>query len=402
LALPCKAETNCRDRFEIIADAFQLRGAVKFAASELYCSPWIYYHTAFRNHVDLLWADDAMQELDSGLIDHINQRLREPKFQQQRKALYEEALPKFDKEFHLDEVYQSRANNTLNGRISLADQAGEGDFAHVPAGWLYDMALKITGGNSYNALELIVSCGHDDKNNTFDCPVKTAAFYLPKSLGSSADISESTKAMIAAIQAPNAGAGSLPAKYYHVYTEALLTCGLLKDGVGSALVSRIARLTGKMYRVMSLHANYQDLTKAFARDQKQYFEFLAKNSKSSADVSFDQWLALRAQSPGLSDAIVQRIVRGDRRHYSVDLDALKLFESLADSPLSWWKMDVRSMLTMARARKKLWSTPSDWTELRRLAAEQALMSYLADILWTEEAHAAGAKFAITACSTGFF
>jgi hypothetical protein len=63
------------------------------------------------------------------------------------------------------------------------------------------------------------------------CPDKSQPFYAPNGLGENVDISEPLKKKIISVQAPTKGGQVLPAKYYHVYGAAALTCQMINWGV---------------------------------------------------------------------------------------------------------------------------------------------------------------------------
>lgn len=178
--------------------------------------------------------------------------------------------------------------NTLSERPHLNDVSGEGGFQKKKKGWLWELALRHTQGNKNKAMALIGLCGHDDINQgtfhndrveaklraegwddedlfTFDehldeyklCPLRESDFYLPQSLGSGVDISNSLKSQIALTQAEGR-AEILPAKYYHVLGAAFLTCQMVEAGLRPSLASSLQELAARAYRGIRLCAKTAD------------------------------------------------------------------------------------------------------------------------------------------------
>lgn len=61
-----------------------------------------------------------------------------------------------------DKFYRDIKNEPLGGRPSLNSSSSKGKSKFLKEGWLWDLALKHSGGNKNLAMEIIGICGHDD------------------------------------------------------------------------------------------------------------------------------------------------------------------------------------------------------------------------------------------------
>lgn len=84
----------------------------------------------------------------------------------------------------------------------------------------------------------------------FACPGRTSVFFVPNSLG--VDISESLREKVVSVQAPKMGPSAIPAKYYHVYGSAFLTCRLIQKGVSPDQAVSIQANAARFYRGLRL------------------------------------------------------------------------------------------------------------------------------------------------------
>lgn len=200
----------------------------------------------------------------------------------QNKCFAEKALRFYNELRRTTKSHQKEANDTTrHDRPSLGDKAGE-NRPDLKPGWLYEKALQYTKGNANAALTLIGMCGHDDKrqglfiNNEVAqklyaqgfkesdfysteedptpsiCPLKTADFYIAGSLSKNADISDSLKKRILAIQYPGKKAEQIAAKNYHVLGAAFMTCQMIEAGMNSFLAVKVEGLAANLYRGIRL------------------------------------------------------------------------------------------------------------------------------------------------------
>lgn len=175
-----------------------------------------------------------------------------------------------------------KKRNTSETRPTLKDISGEGAHVKNAKGWVMSLALRFTNGDKNKALALIGLCGHDDTNQgvynnkrvedklrsegwgdedlfSYEegledyklCPVQASDFYLPQSLGASADVSVELKAQISRIQGEGK-AEKLPAKYYHVMGASFLTCQMIEAGLRPQLAVGLQELAARAYRGIRL------------------------------------------------------------------------------------------------------------------------------------------------------
>lgn len=116
---------------------------------------------------------------------------------------------------------------------------------------------------------------------TLTCPSKTAAFYVPGSLGT--DIDPALKERVAKIQA-NGDMGALPAKSYHVYGANFLSCLLKKDGTDPAKIPAIQDMLALGYRSRRFCERINELTDSFGPDWSEFRNWNQLYSSSSGSL----------------------------------------------------------------------------------------------------------------------
>lgn len=156
----------------------------------------------------------------------------------------------------------------------------------------------------------------------FYCPTRSSILYLPQSLGEKVDISNKLKNKIVALQAPNADADRLPAKYYHVYGSALISCQMLEAGATPEATRTIAPMATKVYR--TLHACNTTKKSLYAKEQleqayRQYAHF-KKGSRTEREQSFhDFWMQITER------AAKGEICKGELEPYNIYSTGLTIF-----------------------------------------------------------------------------
>lgn len=85
--------------------------------------------------------------------------------------------------FYLTIENEDKLLQQISRRPQIVDKAGVGPFAHRSPGWIFDRALKATGGNPNAAMTLIGLCGNDDIGVTYNLPsTKVAPSILANEL----------------------------------------------------------------------------------------------------------------------------------------------------------------------------------------------------------------------------
>lgn len=175
-------------------------------------------------------------------------------------------------------------DKTRNRRASLGDISGI-TRPDLPAGWLFERAMKYADGDANKALALIGLCGHDDKmqgvfqnekaleavlakggeyEDYYDydesveeetpllCLPQESDLYVAQSLSKDADISENLKKEILQVQYPGRNALQVASKNYHVLGAAFMTCQMIEAGMPKALAIQVEHTASSLYRGIRL------------------------------------------------------------------------------------------------------------------------------------------------------
>jgi hypothetical protein len=98
----------------------------------------------------------------------------------------------------------------------------------------------------------------DDGSLTLQSIFLPPEMFVPGSLGADADIPAELKEKIIHLQAPNAGAAALPAKYYHVLGAASSGCSLRQRGLSEPVIIAIQKRIAEIYRGRRVCQDVQD------------------------------------------------------------------------------------------------------------------------------------------------
>lgn len=365
------------------------------------------------------------------------------------------------------------ASTPLKMRPSLARPNKDWDEG-FSEGWVWKEALEKTEGNPNLAMKMIGLCGHDDTarsfsldkkkiflddtgkpsvpsdleseklllgiksffgeygENFFPCPARASLFYLPKSLGAEADIDETLKNEIARVQAPNLGAASLPAKYYHIYGAARIACEMKERGLGDDEIEYVTSKMPGIYRRMKICSKLKSLSSF--DDSLGAKDILVGRAVKSVDVR----VAIKAKlekcfpkeapnvanlNPSKVDScssfrfIMTSMGFGNLVHniLKVDIDVDKVTNSLASQIEAarlyrHWHLggqdvagnqipctDIRFGGPEDLEKSESANCGLGWTAKNCNEAKRILNSWKLDIKWTESQHAIGAKFALKHC-----
>jgi hypothetical protein len=246
---------------------------------------------------------------------------------------------------------KSGRKSPLGGRyrISLNEQAGNGEWADVAPGSLWKKALEISGGSPNLAMALIGLCGHDDaisfkpklrpgraatgdyseikrqfiaeisplfsegewfsflqnelmgeKDGTGLLCLSDSVLLLPGALGADTDLRPEFKREIIQKQSPNLGGSYLPAKYYHVIAGAMRTCELKAHAYTSFFSIVSNPLLAKLYRAYVLTQTIANPTAAAINTTG--FDSVAKMETTQLeDISDEDIQALFSRYASMSD-----------------------------------------------------------------------------------------------------
>lgn len=275
----------------------------------------------------------------------------------------------------------------------------------LPPGFVFQKALKISGRDPRLALKLIAVCGHDNlvsrhKGFSF-CPTENSFFYYPQGLSDKADISQSLKFQIARIQAPTKGIQVLPAKAYHVYAAAFLTCELISQGMNSILAENMQMNAARYYRKFRISSEKEkqkkiynvllqipkkDLKLTEGMSLRQLFQRVMKNKSQKTQKNQAQQLQKQTQAEQVYSNFYSLI---PFRFHQFDESYAAEYESEVDK--HFYKM--LSYLSYENQLFCLQHEPKETCQRVQKTHQQ----WEIDETWTVAQHKAGAQFARAVC-----
>jgi hypothetical protein len=373
--------------------------------------------------------------------------------------------------FYRNPDFQGRATGAADrlpgtSRPALNARAGSGSFANSPPGGIYREARRLAGQRPALAMALIGYCGHDDIENSAPtivsfarpesraavlawsratlgqtspealasfnrdegrtingggrlslsvaCPDPSSSFYAPRALDESADIPDELRQRIASTQAPTRGAGSLPAKAYHISFAATTACLLASCGLTEGQSRGALEFLATRYRIRRLDASTSALEKLRTAVEDQFdinWADTARLDRLSAEA--DRWL----QSPQGRQALIQagatELLAANRARVTWSslrrqIDAATLYrggqlgQPFRAEPLypgSASSQDPFHVSPSALvARRPGQSFCPGWSESRCNAARGLVDTWRTDLDWTREQQAAGARFGHAQCA----
>jgi hypothetical protein len=323
---------------------------------------------------------------NEGMIEYFQQLILDDEvFEQQLLAFLADvkSTQVFDSSF-----LGSLSERPLSHRPTLDDEAGKEPFLESKPGWIWEIALDHSKGDSSRALQLIAVCGNDDvltkpiyltSGETLTCPFNPG-FFVAKSLGEDADISESLKNKILGIQYSDSWPLFAPSKYYHVYSNAFLACEMMSKGMpeqeAADIVKALASLCIAM-RIVEAKQEYHRAVSAYkSAETKQDLDgFILELRNQHWDHEPDQD---RKRSFVGSD-----LVRFDAVFL---LDRWSLGETI---PL----VNRRIPIGLKVADEHRSDIPDGWSDDRFNEAVRRLETFEVDSEWTEAQALVGAAFA---------
>lgn len=248
---------------------------------------------------------------------------------------------------------------------------------NLKPGWLWDRAMKFSGGNSTLAMNLIGMCGHDTINNSFhdlQCPSPQSYMFVPQSLGEKVTVSQKTIwNVIAAHQDDFGNEGiSISAKYYHVIGAARLGCALKKCKASAAVTAKAQAELAMAYRGIKLCT------------------ILRKNKKD-----LDNLLRLY-KGPEDQEKLKSEIAQGragDVKEVGAMLLYLQNYVVIGDMNIC---TDYRNPVK-SNPLKEGYQCPALVPNCDE--AKKKLNSWMMDFEWTREQHDVGSRFGYEKCSS---
>lgn len=321
------------------------------------------------------------------------------------------------------------AGDDRDAKANINEAAGAGRSAGIEPGWAWKLALKTAAGDANEAMRLIGYCGHDDvlqgtlaapvsreaaqagleaererlmsaasraslirrdagyadrlsrdvngldaKNFAarYDdlCPDKASIFYLPQSLDRSADIPPGLKKKVERIRSEAGQADK--AKYYHVYSGAVIACELIRKGMPAGLARTVESHAATGYRTLWLYQEARKLDEMRAALSAEYGRLAAQGIEKRTEEEY-----LRAKAGEKLPEMDAVLFLKRWRYFKGPL------------PTDW---SLSPLALVGRYIK-----PAGWSQERFDAAVKRADAYLIDFEWTEEQHEAGSRFAAKVC-----
>lgn len=253
---------------------------------------------------------------------------------------------------------------------------------------------------------------------TLRCPPAYTDFFLPGGLGSDVDISATLKKKVNAVQNPD-GNSRIPAKHYHVYGSAFMTCNLISNGFDPEKAVKVQKQAARFYRGIRICEASSGLLMERS-EMERSIDLRPKEGMSVEDIILNR-LAEKDEggsSIGYLFASARHVMDQDRamakRKITARLarmDAAFLYNLWyvgAGDVLTgkrFWCSDIRlggpkNLLDVNSATFSWFQRPKGWSKERYDAAAKHLATWDVDFEWTLAQHEVGAKFAAKHCKQG--
>lgn len=277
-----------------------------------------------------------------------------------------------------------------------------------------------------NITEIVDSEGF---RTAFRCPTINSDFYSAGSLSMDADIDQSLKEKILALQSDPASPDSnpIPAKHYHVYSSAFLACKLVRAGAKPDDTVFIQREAARIYRGVRMCEVVKargDAASELANKLKlpnledgvlveeRILEHWKNRKKiceaGTRNEDFDSICDFLIRAKIVDDETADIAIARDRIKKAIlDFDVAKLYSDWyagglelggIRSPCTQFR--VRGPIDLSKPESALGRIfkPSKWSSERYAAATKMLKAWDVDFEWTVAQHQAGAKFGVKFCA----
>ena len=299
------------------------------------------------------------------------------------------------------------------------DDSRTSDIKHFSAtsdhpGWLWTKALLFAQNDRALAMQLIGLCGHDDlmQYMTFKdalgrkvshCPNGNSEFYMPKSIGPLADISDELKGRVLRVQGNGSRSteSKLRPKYYHVIGSAYMACLMLEKGDSVHAVRAVSHMAIQEYRAQRLCRDSSDASTVLLNQPAPAIVTAAKQISHGRSCGSDVCKSLSQffrHTEGLSDQDIREKVAtriNRERAYSYPLGggwrrALGCVPGLGNSLQTF----LENNGTGGRQNPcRSGDSVNDCNQVRHIFSTWAI-----DMQWSEAQHRAGVDFATKNCS----
>lgn len=351
--------------------------------------PQSQYKSALQAYADIIglskYSDKKLvKEENYGILDYfINQLKTDFRFQKKTEQFYRE-INTLESQVAPYRKKNSPVHPNLNETLWTHNP-------RLPPGLVFQKALAIAEGDARLALKIIAVCGHDNlvsQHQEFSfCPPEDSFFYYPQGLAAAADISNELKTAIARIQAPKKGATVLPAKAYHVYAAAFLTCELISNQMNRYFAENLQIYAAQTYREIRILSEKKQqqvlfeqlkqvpIAKKMFAEKKTLHEVLSEVLKLKPSYHGDQSLEFYQKVPFRFHKFDQSYER--EFNQEVERLSLKMLAYLSyESPIFCQKLGSAAECFQVEKVHRQWAI---------------------DELWTKEQHRAGAVFARQVC-----
>ncbi len=263
-------------------------------------------------------------------------------------------------------------------------------------------------------------------------------YYLPQSLGESADISEESKKVIASYQAPKDGLSRVPAKHYHILASAVMGCNLAQEGISPELAANIQKFAAWAYRTIRISdkiyediESWDNLQDAYSKYREQFAKKTTGRRGRTKIVyephdSLEEWVFKNTREDsfhfnqfGVNIDFYDLESIEDWNYYQARFDAALLMEKhmlggkilgfqlpITNLRLNFQPLgDMVELNELDKFRDKLLKrragrnrrAVNGWGKGRYERAVNKAMSYIADWDWTMKQHEIGARFGAQQC-----
>lgn len=333
----------------------------------------------------------------------------------------------------------SVANNDPNLAMSLIGLCGHDDTFQISGSSFDSGAAVITNFESSNSEKIYkermqsfynrINIGGEDDDfrnevlasNSIICPPSLSGMYIQGALGKETQLPPRLIQNISKIQAPEKGADSLPAKYYHTIGAAYLACSLVADGVPGPLIRAVTAAAINNYRTQRLcdlnsDEDYSSTIKKWGVSNLADQILKDPDGKSSCNsnssvITLNKNIHSEDSDPecvklnGISHLLFEEGMTKDllekRLHKYLDTknaDEL-LTRSVTKDDICSRPMAIKgaAQARLSHASMSLVQNCGQLSPEECRRAKQVLKTYLIDFEWSEKQHLLGADFAIKNC-----
>lgn len=254
-------------------------------------------------------------------------------------------------------------------------------------------------------------------DSVLQCPGRSSAAFVPKSLSIDADLSDPMKRLVSDVQSAS-GAGPQPAKYYHVYMGAKIGCKLaacgLDEKVGGFFQDKVTaayrgfRLCSLIEYAKSRRENAEKELGFSLGENEKVRKMMAdlEKAKTVNDIPVKTYDAFFSGEPLAPDAFRKHVEAEISIFDGADLYIKSKSPNVANIPCSFMfyggpRIDPKTEAVERSMLNKLFSTNGcaepGWDMERCDKAVKRLRTWEVDEYWTRAQQVKGLRFGINAC-----